>query len=469
MVRDGARLVVQTWLISRLLMVGVALWVGMTTGRSPGDMLANWDVQHYFDIATHGYVADNSIAFFPGWPLVLRAFSMVGVPMLWAGVCLAVICSAFAAAALYRLGGPIAAVVWLLAPTTVFTMVPYTEAPFCAAAFGAWERARAGRWGAAATLAALACTLRVSGLFLLCALVILALSRRWLGSGRPAVSGASSAAQWGAPSGWSGGSTGGAGARTQATSGRALGYVRDLLARLRSPKGRGAAGSSGVATAGPSYSSPQFSSRPQGSSTPRSSGNWPQPGAVDVVRGWLGDGRVRALAWLSIPALTLFGYIAYLYNLTGDWNAWYRAQSTGWPRGFTWPWVSLQHTIEAATSNAYPAFPEWSWVFRAELGAMAVGVIVTLICLRKRRWAEAAWVGVQVLAFSCSYWYLSVTRAMLLWFPLFVLIGERLSGGWNLRPSRRRLRTLLTAAVFVLAAFVLCWWSWLFFTGRWAS
>ena len=55
----------------------------------------------------------------------------------------ALICSALAAAALHRLGGPIAAVVWLLAPTTVFTMVPYTEAPFCAAAFWAWERAKA--------------------------------------------------------------------------------------------------------------------------------------------------------------------------------------------------------------------------------------------------------------------------------------------------------------------------------------
>ena len=37
-------------------------------------MLANWDVQHYFDIARYGYVADNDIAFFPGWPLVLRGF-----------------------------------------------------------------------------------------------------------------------------------------------------------------------------------------------------------------------------------------------------------------------------------------------------------------------------------------------------------------------------------------------------------
>ena len=401
MVRDGARLVVQTWLISRLLMVGVALWVGMTTGRSPGDMLANWDVQHYFDIATHGYLADNSIAFFPGWPLVLRAFSMVGVPMLWAGVGIAVICSAFAAAALYRLGGPIAAVVWLLAPTTVFTLVPYTEAPFCAAAFWAWERARAGRWGAAATLTALACTLRVSGLFLLGALVILAISRRWGGGHRSGSAGTVASGSWPA-----------AGSQFSA---------------LLPPKPAG------------------------------------------LVRGWLSDDRVRALALLTIPALTLFGYIAYLYNLTGDWNAWYRAQSTGWPRGFTWPWVSLQHTIEAATSNAYPAFPEWSWVFRAELGAMAIGLIVTPVCLRKRRWAEAAWVGVQVLAFSCSYWYLSVTRAVLLWFPLFVLIGERLSGGWNVTPTRRWLRTLLTGAAFVTAAYLLCWWSWLFFTGRWAS
>ena len=176
-----------------------------------------------------------------------------------------------------------------------------------------------------------------------------------------------------------------------------------------------------------------------------------------------------ALAWLTVPALTVFAYIAYLYSLTGDWNAWYHAQSAGWPRGFTWPWVSLQHTLEAAGSNAYPAFPEWSWVFRAEIISMAVGVTVTVLCLVKRRWAEASWVGVQVLAFSCSYWFLSVNRAVLLWFPLFVLIGERLSSGWNVTPGRRRRRMLLTTVAFAAACYVLCWWAWLFFTGRWAS
>ena len=430
-VRDGGRLVVQTWLFTRLLLVGMALWVGVTTGRSATEMLASWDVQHYFAIAAEGYTGDNDIAFFPGWPLVLRAFSAVGVPMLWAGVGLALICSALAAAALHRLGGPIAAVVWLLAPTTVFTFVPYTEAPFCAAAFWAWERASRGRWAAAAGLAAVACTLRVSGLFLLGALAILALTQGVRGrSGRAAVGG---------PFGVGGPET------APAPSRWSWPWRRQWLQP--------------AASVGWSSLSRPISRWSGAVAT----GYRPAPAVVTWRQ------RVRALAWLIIPAFTLFCYIAYLHHLTGDWNAWYRAQSAGWPRGFTWPWVSLQHTIEAATSTAYPAFPEWSWVFRAEIIAMAVGIVVTIACLARRRWAEASWVGVQVLAFSCSYWFLSVNRAVLLWFPLFVLIGEALSGGWNVSPGRRRFRIFLTVLGFIVAGLALCFWAWLFYTGRWAS
>jgi hypothetical protein len=436
-VRDGGRLVVQTWLFSRLLLLGVALWIGLTTGRSPADMLANWDVQHYFAIATGGYSDATGIAFFPGWPLVLRGFAALGVPMLWAGVGLALICSALAAAALHRLGGPIAAVVWLLAPTTVFTVVPYTEAPFCAAAFWAWERATRGRWGAAASLAAVACTLRVSGLFLLGALAILALTQ---GPRRGSAGGL-----FGGPS-RPGDPTG-----SGVTSRWSWPWRRDW------PQPAASARRPWSASAGVGESSVHRPWTPGGSSVR------PAPTAPT----W--RARLRALAWLLIPALVLFGYVAYLYHLTGDWNAWYRAQSTGWPRGFTWPWVSLQHTLDAAASNAYPAFPEWSWVFRAEIISMALGVVVTLACLARRRWAEASWVGVQVLAFSCSYWFLSVNRAVLLWFPLFILIGEALSGGWNVTPGRRRVRILLTVLGFVAAGAALCFWAWLFFTGRWAS
>ena len=60
----------------------------------------------------------------------------------------------------------------------MFTTVPYTESLFCAAAFWAWERARADRWPAAAVLAASACTLRVSGLFLIGALLVMIITSR---------------------------------------------------------------------------------------------------------------------------------------------------------------------------------------------------------------------------------------------------------------------------------------------------
>src|SRR4029453_15843105 len=122
------------------------------------------------NLAAGGYLAEADgtlMAFFPGWPAIFWVFDQLGVPIAIRGVIISPAGSAVAAAALYRLGGPWAAVAWLFAPTAVFTVVPYTESLFCAAAFWAWERARCDRWLAAAGLTAVACTLRVSGLFLI--------------------------------------------------------------------------------------------------------------------------------------------------------------------------------------------------------------------------------------------------------------------------------------------------------------
>lgn len=376
---DGPRLVVQAWLGTRVLLLLAALWIARTTGRTASDLLANWDVQHFFDIALRGYAAPNDIAFFPGWPLVLRAAASLGVPLLWAGVGLAVAGSALAAAALYRLGGVVPAVAWLLVPTTVFTFVPYTESLFCAAAFWSWERATRGRWAAAAGSAALACTVRVSGVFLVAALAVLALTGRF----------------------------------------------------------------------GPTV-------------VPRTT-RWQAPAAPRAA-------RLRALAWLAFPAVSLAAYLLFLYVTTGSWTAWYDAQTAGWARGFTWPWDSLANTWRAATSTDYPAFPEWSWVFRAEIVSMAIGLATTLVCLVRRRWAEATWVGLQVVAFAFSYWFFSVNRAVLLWFPLFLLVGEGVGARWWTTARWRRLVRIVAVGGLVAAAVVgLLGWAWLFFTGRWAS
>ena len=155
------RIVIQAWLASRGLIVGIALLLAVMQHRTLTDMVSYWDVQHFARLADGGYLSEPNgtlMAFFPGWPLILSLFGQLGVPVVISGVVLSTACSAVAAAALYRLGGPWAAVAWLFAPTAVFTMVPYTESLFCAVAFWAWERARSERWLAAVALTAVACT-----------------------------------------------------------------------------------------------------------------------------------------------------------------------------------------------------------------------------------------------------------------------------------------------------------------------
>lgn len=360
---DGL-LVVQVWLVTRLLFAIIAVWLAVSGRRSLESVLSQWDVNHFLRIARDGYADPQQMAFFPGWPLVLRGLANLGLSPVLVGSAIALACSLVAAFALRRIAGRWAAIAWLLAPTAVFTAVPYTESPFLAAAFWAWERATQRHWGAAALLAALACTVRVSGLFLIGALVILAF-----------------------------------------TQGR------------RPSRRRG------------------------------------------VQDGGLG----ARLAWLILPTAVLVAYVVYLYGLTGSLTAWFSAQEAGWQRGFHWPWEALRnHWDTLWRPNA--DHPEWPWLFRAELVSWLVGLAVTLVALFRRRVAEAAWVGVQVLAFSLSYWLMSVNRAVLLWFPLWRLVGEFCearggSPGWR----------VVAWVAAVVAVVVQCLWAWLFFTGRWAS
>lgn len=366
------RTVAQAWLASRGLIALVALLLAVYQGRSLADMVDQWDVEHFTNLAANGYLgrADGTLmAFFPGLPVLLRLGLEVGLPIYLTGVVISAVCSYLAATALARLGGPVAAVAWLFAPTAVFTVVPYTEALFCAAAFWAWERARADKWAAAAGLAALACTVRVSGLFLVGALVVLA-----------------------------------------------------LTLRTSSPAG------------------------------PYASQAWRERG--------------RRLTWLILPVAVLGAFVLYLYSLTGSWTAWYHAQSTGWARTMTPPWDAFWNTVAATGPN--PDHPLWPPVFTAEIVSMALGVLVVGWCLGRRLWAEASWVAVQVLAFSLSYWFMSVNRAILLWFPLWTMVAAWAT--W--RPERTPLRVVhrVVVALVALAAVVMMLvWSWLYFTGNWAS
>jgi hypothetical protein len=148
--------------------------------------------------------------------------------------------------------------------------------------------------------------------------------------------------------------------------------------------------------------------------------------AAALVVQWLVEpGRTRR--WrdtvpLLLPFATIAGYVAYLHHITGDWLAWPHAQRDYWGRGFTAPWTALHATWAAAGNSAQGA--AYSWSFRAEIAAVAVGVVVTVVLLARRRWAESVYVGGQVGALATSSFYLSVSRTTLLWWPLWLLLAK---------------------------------------------
>jgi len=350
---DSGLQVAQVWVASRLVMVLVGVWLMTGNGWSFSQLVGRWDVLHFIAIAQHGYADLTSAAFFPGLPLLLRGGAAIGLPMTVSGVLVALITSALAAAALYRLFGAAAATWWLVAPTAIFTAVGYSEAPFCAAAFWAWYKATKGHDAQAAVLAGVACAFRISGLFLVAGLAVAALTK----------------------------------------PGREL---------------------------------------------PR-------------------------LVWLVIPVAVLAVFEVYLHGVTGSWTAWLDAQQQGWTRGFSSPWASLMHTVQAGLVSSWPGRLDIAWVFRAEIVSMAVGLAVTIWALWRRRWAWATFTGLQVVAFGTSCWYMSVNRAVLVWFPLWAGLGA----------ATKRARSIASRAVTALAGVVslglMVTWAWLFMTGRWAS
>ena len=99
---------------------------------------SHWDGAWFDRIATHGYESENSTAFFPLFPLVVRAVNELGVPIALAGVVVSVLALLGTLFFLYELGGravgePAAkrALVALVAfPTSFFAVASYSEALF---------------------------------------------------------------------------------------------------------------------------------------------------------------------------------------------------------------------------------------------------------------------------------------------------------------------------------------------------
>ncbi|MEU0372194.1 mannosyltransferase family protein [Streptomyces sp. NPDC006283] len=363
------------------LLTRLSLWVtayctrwlfpGRSGTREPDPVLASfeqWDWHHYLQIARDGYFPDqsgpaqggdrdNREAFFPGFPLMLRAVHVVVPHWTAAGLLISFVAGAVAVLALARLarrylpdarGERRTVLFFLLSPCAVFLAAGYTEALFLSLALPAWLAALRHSWPLAAGLTALATTVRVSGLFLAAAV--------------------------------------------------ALHFL--LVARTRA--------------------------------------HW------------------RALPWLALPAAPAALYAWYLHAHTGDWLAWNHAQERGWHRTFHAPWDTWSVTWNSAFDRLHGT--GYAFMFQAELVTMVVGLVLCVVLVRRRRWPEAAYIGLTLAALGTSYWYMSIPRSTLLWWPLWIGLAS-----WSLR--RPRLTTVWLCLVGPLSTV----FAMTFLSGRWTG
>ena len=177
-------------LLSLLVKVVVVTLALVEFGAGPDPLTAlgrawdHWDAQHYLYLATHGYGATgdarNLIAFFPLYPALISAVAATGLPARSAALLISNIAGVVAAILLYEVARQElrehaafrAAAFFVLFPTAYFLLVGYTEALFCALAFGAVLATRRQRWLFAGLLGGLAAASRLTGLALLPFLLI---------------------------------------------------------------------------------------------------------------------------------------------------------------------------------------------------------------------------------------------------------------------------------------------------------
>ncbi|MFE9456370.1 mannosyltransferase family protein [Streptomyces californicus] len=385
------RTVLGLYLLTRISLAVTAhlarwLFPGDAGAREAAPVLApfqHWDANHYLHIARDGYFPagegpwtsgwDNREAFFPGYPLVLRAVHTVVPDWTAAGLLISFAAGAVVVVALARIAraylpdsaaGSRTALFFLLSPCAVFLAAGYTEALFLAFALPAWLAAMRHRWALAAVLTTLGTTVRISGLFLAAAVGLLFI----------------------------------------------------------------------LATAGAKSTAPATPAE-------RERAGW---------RSW------RAAGWTLLPALPPAAYSWYLHTHTGDWTAWKHAQERGWHRTFHTPWEAWGNTWTGAFGHTQTT--GYALMFQAELAAMLVGLALVAVLLYRRRWPEAVYVALSLWALGTSYWYTSVPRATLLWWPLWIGLAALSLR----RPWFRTAYLCVAAPVTTLVALA-------FLTGRWAG
>ena len=177
---------------SRLAQVALLIW--MSSSRVP-DRLLRWDGGFYLSVAEHGYphgysyddtglMVGNSLAFFPGFPALIRlVHEVTRIDYGSASLIAAWLAAAAAAVAVYALGtrlydarvGTALCVLFCAQPMSVVLSMGYSEGLFVALAAAALLAAHSRAWLTAGGLALAAGLTRPTGVALAAAVAVAAL------------------------------------------------------------------------------------------------------------------------------------------------------------------------------------------------------------------------------------------------------------------------------------------------------
>jgi hypothetical protein len=389
--RPADRAALLIWLASRAVVLIVSLYCRYVssagTSTSWLGLWQHWDWFRYLTVAQYGYTSGkgpaydaNITAFFPGFPLVLRAVHAIVRNWAGAGLLISLVAGAVAVVALARLAqheyesrhpeadpdsgskaGATAAAMLVCAPAAIFLAAGYTESLFLAFAIPGWLAARQGHWMRAGVLIALACTIRINGLFAAAGVIVMfAMSRPrlrdWTRS--PAL------------------------LLPVAAAGAYMAYLKDVT------------------------------------------GDW-LAWLHAEQRGWQRTLTSPVTAWRNSWAAAFGrgpGGLIFIRGhakvLTGRLRG--RRVPPGGPRHVRGPGgVPQANFVPGGAHRLAGVGPFDLWEFKLELLAAVVGVALVGWLAWRRLWAEFVYVGLSVFALVTSTAYMSIPREMLLWWPLW--------------------------------------------------
>jgi xanthosine utilization system XapX-like protein len=184
-IRRGVWLSLAVFAASRLVTLLMAVAITAVSGRSLSDVLARWDGGWFLAVVDHGYPetvatgvgvqAQTTIAFFPGYPLLIQAGSSVtGLSPAVTGVAISTLAGAAASAVLWLLAARVTdartadrtVILFCFFPAAFVLSMVYAEAVFVVLVASCLLALVLERWTVAGLTAAAAGLVRPNGLVL---------------------------------------------------------------------------------------------------------------------------------------------------------------------------------------------------------------------------------------------------------------------------------------------------------------